>query len=39
MDEIHATTVFQKVATTSATIDVKPEKIVVSRGKRANNTS
>ena len=37
MENARARTLFRKVVNTSATIDVKPEEIVVSLGRRANN--
>ena len=37
MENAHARTLFRKVVNTSATIDIKPEEIVVSLGRRANN--
>ena len=37
MENAQARTLFRKVVNTSATIDVKPEEIVVSLGRRANN--
>ncbi|MXX91599.1 MAG: transposase [Boseongicola sp. SB0677_bin_26] len=37
MENAHARTLFRKVVNTSATIDMKPEEIVVSLGRRANN--
>ena len=37
MENAHARTLFRKVVNTSATIDIKPDEIVVSLGRRANN--